>query len=94
MLKLPRLTEGAHADGANLYFMVSTSKRETSEGLQHYMGRSWVYKYTRTLSIQGADGVAHNRRKTFKIGLGSASKVSLAQARSMASTHNIALAQG
>jgi hypothetical protein len=94
VLKLPRLLEGAHADGANLYLVVTNSERKTSEGLQHYVGRSWVFKYTRTLSTQGADGVARNKRKTFKIGLGSASKVGLAQARSMASTHNIALAQG
>jgi integrase len=94
VLKLPKLGEGAHADGANLYYVVTKAKRETSKGLQNYVGRSWVFRYTRTLTVQGVDGIARTKRKAFKIGLGSASTVGLAQARSMASTHNIALAQG
>jgi hypothetical protein len=34
VLKLPKLGEGAHCDGANLYYVVSKVKRETSEGLK------------------------------------------------------------
>lgn len=91
-LQVKNLTEpGLYADGGNLYLQITTAQYQVASGEVRYsMGKTWIFKYTRTV----IDEDGNTQYRTEKIGLGSASRITLKQARELASELNYDRARG